>query len=45
MVFHIFAEAVTNKKDIFHCDIAVVCDIINQHSSNGGSVMDLGRPL
>jgi len=45
VALEIFGKAVENKKVLFHCDNAAVCDIINSQTSKCERVMDLVRPM
>jgi hypothetical protein len=45
VALEIFGEAVSNKKVLFHCYNAAVCEIINSQTSKCERVMDLVHPM
>ena len=45
VALHIFEDKVKSKRVLFHCDNAVVVEIINKQTCKCPRVMDLVRPL
>ena len=45
VALEVFGNAVKNKKVLFHCDNAAVCEIINSQTSKCERVMDLVRSM
>ena len=45
VALEIFGDVVKNKKVLFHCDNAAVCEMINSQTSKCERVMDLVRPM
>ena len=42
---NMFGDIIRNKRVLFHCDNAAVCEIISSQTSKCDRVMDLVRPL